>query len=313
MFAQGILAHNLATLLGPSIEGVSVEKILSIFDQKTKIIKEEQDALAGFIESRTDSKYRWMAVSREGVEPLENHPLENLVVGSLPEITIIKPDGSHSLELEYPELCLPDVKILMPYSSVVEHFAQRLHALDKITQEKAGIKNYTWGHSFNVALKYIQLASMLGQLQEEIAEGAQASLLHDIGKLAVDPSIVSKAGKLTADEQLENKLHVCYSIQILIATKESNGFRGNNKFDIIYCHHEKYDGSGYPWGLIGDKIPLSARIITVADSWCAMEEHRPYDAGKSLLEITTELEKCTGHIFDPGLVKLFGKYTASYV
>jgi len=146
---------------------------------------------------------------------------------------------------------------------------------------------FTASHSKNVAIVSSSLARMYGYNDEEIKLFYLSGLLHDLGKLAVPNEILTKPGKLTKKEFDLVKQHSYYSFRIL---KQIEGF------DIIATwvsqHHESLDGEGYPFGLKMDKISLGARIITVADVFCALIEDRPYRNGLSVaqtLEIMTNM------------------------
>jgi len=163
------------------------------------------------------------------------------------------------------------------------------------------LKNsYTRGHSESVTRYAVALAKKLKLSPEEIESIEVAAVLHDIGKIGVQESILNKPGKLNDEEWGEMKQHPEFSYRIL---KEVN-FPWDVK-PIIYAHHERYDGKGYPAGLKGREIPLGARIIAVADTFAAMTSDRAYRKGLSKEAAIEELKRVAGAQLDPELVGVF--------
>jgi len=159
----------------------------------------------------------------------------------------------------------------------------------------------TYGHSQTVA-KYSQvLAGLLGledgEAMDHIRKGA---LLHDVGKIAIPDAILKKPGPLTREEWEKVRLHPALGYGLI---KEIKFVRepGN----IILCHHERYDGTGYPKGLRGEDIPLEARVFTVADALDAITSHRPYRAARDFGAAAAEIRAHSGSQFDPDIVKAF--------
>jgi HD-GYP domain-containing protein (c-di-GMP phosphodiesterase class II) len=125
-------------------------------------------------------------------------------------------------------------------------------------------------------------------------------LLHDIGKIGVDESILNKIGKLDKNEWEAMKLHSVKGARILENTIEFKDIAEN-----VLSHHEHYDGSGYPKGLKGKEIPVMARIIAIADAYDAMTNDRTYRNKMSYEEAIIELKQYSGIQFDPEIVSLF--------
>lgn len=128
----------------------------------------------------------------------------------------------------------------------------------------------------------------------------RGALLHDIGKLAIPDSILLKPGKLTEEEWAIMRKHPEYAYQMLYPIAYLRP-----ALDIPYWHHERWDGKGYPRGLKGEEIPLSARIFAVVDAWDAMRSDRPYRKALSVEEALAEIEKGAGTQFDPKVVAAF--------
>ena len=156
----------------------------------------------------------------------------------------------------------------------------------------------TWDHSTRVAAYATALAEHMGLPQSELEKIALAGYLHDIGKIGVPDRILLKKSNLLPEEWETIKRHpeLCYEI---IHELEFL----NSAADIILLHHERYDGSGYPLGLRGEKIPLLARIFSVADALDAMTSERPYRAARSMAEAFGEVRSLAGVQFCPKCVK----------
>lgn len=127
-------------------------------------------------------------------------------------------------------------------------------------------------------------------------------LLHDIGKMGVPDHILKKTGKLTDEEWKEMRQHPVYAYNLLSPISYLRG-----ALDIPYCHHEHWDGSGYPRGLRGEQIPLSARIFSVIDVWDALLSDRPYRNAWPPDMVAKHLREIAGTILDPKIVKTFFK------
>src|SRR5262249_49270240 len=128
----------------------------------------------------------------------------------------------------------------------------------------------------------------------------QGALLHDIGKMAVPDRILHKHGPLTDREKAIMRLHPINAYNMLYPIAYLRP-----ALDIPYCHHEKWDGSGYPRGLKGGEIPLAARIFTIIDVWDALRSDRPYRKAWSVKKTVAYIQHQAGADFDPSLVKAF--------
>ena len=135
----------------------------------------------------------------------------------------------------------------------------------------------------------------------------KAAVLHDIGKIAVPDNILNKPGKFTAEEYEVMKKHPVSGDRMVRRTFGSRTDIGFSTIvhDVVYYHHEKYDGSGYPDGLAGEAIPFSARIMAIADAFDAMTAKRVYKTAIPASEAIERLKKDAGTHFDPGLVAVF--------
>ncbi|MCT4631506.1 MAG: PAS domain S-box protein [Firmicutes bacterium] len=155
-------------------------------------------------------------------------------------------------------------------------------------------------HSDKVSKWSVKLGEKIGLTSEELKELEVAGLMHDIGKIAINNSYLDKAEKLTEFEYEEVKKHSEIGYHILKSVDEYTDLA-----EYSLCHHERWDGKGYPRGLKGETIPLFARIITIADAFEAMTSDRPYREAMSEKMALEELKKCSGSQFDPKLVEEF--------
>lgn len=140
----------------------------------------------------------------------------------------------------------------------------------------------------------------IGLSQDELVDLELATTLHDLGKIGIDGNIIAKPGKLNEIEWIEIRKHPEIGFRIARTIPELQGIA-----EYILCHHERWDGKGYPQGLTGEKIPLISRIISVVDSFDAMTEDRPYRAAMSKEAALAEIKNCSGAQFDPKVAQVF--------
>lgn len=152
-----------------------------------------------------------------------------------------------------------------------------------------------------VSLSYI-VGEALNLSDTKLNELKLLAMLHDIGKMSIEESILSKPGKLDDEEWRKMKQHPEVGYRIAQATPDLSSIA-----DYILCHHERWDGSGYPQGLRGEAIPLLSRILAVVDSYDAMTEDRPYRSAMPKEAAFEEIRSCAGTQFDPEIAELFIK------
>lgn len=156
---------------------------------------------------------------------------------------------------------------------------------------------YTSGHSRRVARNSKLIAQAIGLREKEIDRVGVAALLHDVGKIhEVFAPILSKPGRLTAEENAIMQTHPIKSAELV-----SNVSQLKDVIGPIRHHHENWDGTGYPDGLVGEAIPLASRIIMFADTIDAMTTDRPYRSALSEAQVRAEFVKLRGRQFDPGI------------
>ncbi|MCC5831169.1 MAG: HD domain-containing protein [Phycisphaeraceae bacterium] len=186
---------------------------------------------------------------------------------------------------------------VMLYEDSQAMFLGVLHSLTASIDAK---DSYTHGHSERVALLSRRLAEAMG-LEPAICERIYlAGLVHDVGKIGVPESVLTKPASLTADEFAQIKLHPEIGARILQDIPQMRDL-----IPGVMHHHERWDGRGYPAGLRGAEIPLFGRIIGLADSFDAMSSDRSYRAGMNLHEVLDEIERCRNQQFDPELATIF--------
>ncbi|QGV78658.1 HD-GYP domain-containing protein [Streptomyces ficellus] len=157
---------------------------------------------------------------------------------------------------------------------------------------------YTRGHSERVGRASVLIARELGMDESRLDVIRFAGILHDVGKLGVPTRVLRKDGPLTREERRVIELHPEYGHEIV----RGIGFLGEARAAILH-HHERMDGSGYPYGLSGDRIPETARVVAVADAFDAMTSTRSYRRARPVPVAVAELERCAGRQFDPRMVR----------
>ena len=190
----------------------------------------------------------------------------------------------------FEDLQRSNMEIVLAYDSTIEGWSQAMDMRDKETE----------GHSQRVAEMTLRMARELGVREEEYVHIRRGALLHDMGKIGVPDSILLKPGKLTDEEWQIMKLHPRYAYDML---KNIEYLRP--ALDIPYCHHEKWDGTGYPRGLKGDEIPLAARIFALVDVWDALTSDRPYRPAWPRERVIEHIRSLAGTHFDPRIVEIF--------
>jgi putative nucleotidyltransferase with HDIG domain len=183
------------------------------------------------------------------------------------------------------------------YDKLQQSYLSMMVALSCVVESK---DLYTDKHMKDIAEYSVEIANKLGLPEIDIENIRKAALLHDLGKISIPDYILMKPGKLTEEELEIIKKHPASGAKIIEPVEALREAR-----DIIQCHQECFDGSGYPDGLRGEEIPLGARIIAVADAFGAMTTDRPYRKALPMGEAIKELKRCSGTQFDPQIVGIF--------
>ncbi len=187
-------------------------------------------------------------------------------------------------------------ELVIAYDSTIEGWANALDLRDTETE----------GHSRRVADMTVKIAREMEMTEEELVHARRGALLHDIGKMSIHDSILFKDGPLSLDEQEMMHHHPEYAFKLLYPIKYLRP-----ALDIPYCHHERWDGTGYPRRLKGEQIPLSARIFTIVDTWDALLTSRRYRAAWSREKVLEHIRSLAGTYFDPRIVEVFLKKHSS--
>jgi PAS domain S-box-containing protein/putative nucleotidyltransferase with HDIG domain len=182
--------------------------------------------------------------------------------------------------------------LVVAYDATIEGWSAALDLRDKETE----------GHSLRVTEMTMQLARSLGIGEAELVHVRRGALLHDIGKMGVPDSILLKPDKLTDEEWVLMRKHTQLAFDMLAPITYLKP-----ALDIPYCHHEKWDGTGYPRGLKGEQIPLSARIFAVVDVYDALTSDRPYRKAWPKAKVLEHLKAESGKHFDSQVLEAFLK------
>ncbi|BBB47702.1 HD-GYP domain-containing protein [Pelolinea submarina] len=182
-------------------------------------------------------------------------------------------------------------ELLISYDKTIEGWSKALDLRDKETE----------GHTQRVTEKTMYLAHAMGLPEDFIKSHIwRGCLLHDVGKLGIPDSILLKEGPLTCEEWAVMRRHPVLAYEWLKAIPFLEP-----AMDIPYCHHEKWDGNGYPRGLKGEEIPIAARLFAIIDVWDAITSDRPYRKAMSREEAVAHILAQSGKHFDPQIVQLF--------
>jgi putative nucleotidyltransferase with HDIG domain len=176
------------------------------------------------------------------------------------------------------------------YDTTLEGWSRALELRDRETR----------GHTLRVTAMAVELARAMDVDEEQITHLRRGALLHDIGKMAIPDEILRKPGPLTPEEMAIMRRHPQYAYELLWPIPYLRP-----ALDIPYCHHERWDGSGYPRGLRAEEIPLAARIFAVVDVWDALRSSRPYRPAWPEDRVRAYLREQAGRQFDPKVVDAF--------
>ncbi len=181
-------------------------------------------------------------------------------------------------------------QLLLAYDKTIEGWSRAMDLRDKETE----------GHTQRVTQLTLKVARLFGINGEELTHIQRGALLHDMGKLGIPDAVLLKPDKLDASEWELMRQHPQMAYEMLYPIEYLRP-----ALDIPFCHHEKWDGTGYPRGLKREEIPLSARIFAVVDVWDALTSDRPYRAAWSKEKTLAHIQEQSGKHFDPKVVEVF--------
>jgi putative nucleotidyltransferase with HDIG domain len=190
----------------------------------------------------------------------------------------------------FESLLRSNTELTLAYDATIEGWSRALELRDQETE----------GHSRRVTEMVLELAAKMGVGHEEKIDIRRGALLHDIGKMGIPDSILLKPGRLSEDEWAIMRKHPLFAYQMLSPIPFLE-----RASQIPYCHHEKWDGSGYPRGLKGADIPVSARLFAIVDVFDAITSDRPYGKARPREEACRMVAEQAGKHFDPQVVQLF--------
>jgi len=183
-----------------------------------------------------------------------------------------------------------NIELNSAYDATIEGLSRALELRDRETE----------GHTRRVAKMTIELARKMGVSKTDLAQIHQGALLHDIGKMGIPDAILLKPGPLLPEEWDIMKQHPIFAYQLLSQVEHLK-----HAMDIPLYHHEKWDGSGYPYGLKGEQIPPAARLFSIVDVYDALTSDRPYRAAWSKEKTLLYIQAQSGIFFDPSIVPVF--------
>jgi HD-GYP domain-containing protein (c-di-GMP phosphodiesterase class II) len=190
----------------------------------------------------------------------------------------------------FEDLQRSNFELALAYSRTIEGWSHALDLRDRETKD----------HTFRVSEVTLKLAQLAGMNNTELMHVKHGALLHDIGKMGIPDAILLKEDYLSTDEWDIMHRHPIYAYEMLSPIEYLRP-----ALEIPYCHHEKWDGTGYPRGLVGEQIPLGARLFAVVDVWDALRSDRPYRKGWDEQKVRDYIRSQAGTHFDPNAVEIF--------
>jgi HD-GYP domain-containing protein (c-di-GMP phosphodiesterase class II) len=238
-----------------------------------------------------------MTVLFIGLEPSAfNYVATFVLLGSMGVLAFASASRALDFSVRYEESTFYAEEVKRSYRSLRQVVTTAMNLRDDVTG----------GHSDRVVGLSLELGRRLGLVEERLHQLEWAAFLHDIGKVRVGAEILTKPGPLDASEWGEMQQHPSFSYSILAQVEYLQ-----EAAEIVYCHHERYDGMGYPRGLRGAEIPLEARIFSVVDAYDAMVSARPYRQSLSHEHAVQEIVRHAGTQFDPQVAAAFAEWAVS--
>ena len=217
-------------------------------------------------------------------KPFDRFELRARVIG------ITRLNRYHKLLVERENLQQAHANLLRAYEATIDGWSRAMDLRDHETE----------GHSQRVADLTLQMARRFGMSEGDLVHIRRGALLHDMGKLGIPDSVLQKPGSLTEEEWAIMRRHPQLAYDMLNPIEYLR-----EAVDIPYCHHEKWDGTGYPRGLKGNEIPMAARIFAVVDVWDALTSDRPYRAAWETDRVLDYIREQSGKHFEPAIVDAF--------
>jgi HD-GYP domain-containing protein (c-di-GMP phosphodiesterase class II) len=210
------------------------------------------------------------------------------ILTSLPEMISADIHNNLWTSVLFGELIQPNEDLFASVQATLERWPQDFESRDLIE------------HTQRVTQMTVRLARVMNVPEDEMINVFRGALLHDIGKIGIPVEILYKPGPLTAEEWTVIRQHPILALEIISSVPALRP-----AINIPYCHHEKWNGTGYPRGLAGEEIPLAARIFAVVDVWDALTSDRPYRNALPLEQAVEYINNESGQHFDPQVVAAF--------
>lgn len=274
----------------PKMNGIEMIRKIREIDDKQEII---------VISAYTDSEYLTQSIQLNVtgyiIKPIEFMQILQMLDQSIYKLTALRENEIYKEKLESMVEERTKTVLDLQYQQV-QNYQHAIHSLVKMIEAR---DSYTGGHSERVAKYSRDIAKAMGLSKQECNTIYESGILHDIGKIITPDSILLKPNKLTNDEYSLIKGHVTAGYNILTEIPMYNELA-----DIVYAHHEHYDGSGYPRALKRDEIPLASRIMSVADAFDAMTTSRIYKSRKTVPQAIKELQTLSAVWYDPEVINI---------
>lgn len=255
--------------------------VFDVYEGNTEVIRDARKALAGH-------EVRSSAQVGDRVFESRQRPLLDST-GKVVGVMGIAADVT-GREQAMRKLKASNQALLDAYDSTLEGWVRAIDLRDRETE----------GHTQRVTRLTVELARRMGIPEEDLVHLRRGALLHDIGKIGIPDSVLNKPGPLDEDGWELMRQHPVWAYEMISRV----GFL-EVALDIPYCHHERWDGQGYPRGLSGESIPLAARVFAVVDVWDALRSDRPYSEAWDEERVLAYLRDQSGGHFDPAVVEAF--------
>lgn len=292
--AKGVGKHGIETIC------INAERVLPRYlgSYKKELLLDEIEEASALVEVRKELKKDMESLGAHFVAPIlyKDTLIAFICCGPKKHAEFYNEDDIYFLSLLCTEsgMAIENVRL---YEETVHHF---MHTVEALTHAVEAKDPYTFGHSKRVAEYASWVARRFGLGGETVEAIRRGGALHDIGKIGIEEKILLKPGRLNEEEFEQIKMHPIIGVKILSPIKFPK-----ETIDAVKYHHERMDGSGYPEGIKGDQIPLSAKILAVCDAFEAMTSDRPYRKALSSSEAEEEIKRAMGKWFDAQIVKTF--------
>ncbi len=281
---QTILGRTPEELLGAKIFDLIHEEDRAIIHELFTRNTSDTTYTVTFRASHKNGSFVWLETSaRAVIDPKSNKVIE--VQSASRDITERK-NAEEALQQAHKQLS-------EAYERTIEGWVRALDLRDRETE----------GHTQRVTDITLKVAKLIGFTNEDMMHIRRGALLHDMGKIGIPDEILQKTGPLNDTEWAKMRRHPSYAYEMLSRIEYLRP-----ALDIPFYHHERWNGSGYPHGLAGKDIPLSARLFAIVDVWDALRSDRPYRKELPREQVIEYLRENSGKLFDPQLVEVFLKF-----